>query len=69
MTTRHAGYVVTLRDDIREDDAEAILTALRMVSGVLSVKPIEADHSTVIATERVRAEARQRVADLLQEWR
>jgi hypothetical protein len=69
MTTRHAGYVVTLADDIREDDAEAILTALRMISGVLSVTPIEKDHTMAVATERARAEARGKVAKLLDEWR
>ena len=30
MTDRHAGYVVVLAEDIREDDAESTLTALRM---------------------------------------
>jgi len=30
VTDRHAGYVVVLAEDIREDDAESTLTALRM---------------------------------------
>ena len=32
MTDRHAGYVVTLNEDIREDDAEAIINAIRGVN-------------------------------------
>lgn len=33
MTDRHAGYIVTLAADIREDDAEHIINAIRMVKG------------------------------------
>lgn len=40
MTDRHSGYIVVLADDIREDDAEAVISALRMVKGVLSVEPV-----------------------------
>lgn len=42
MTDRHKGYVVTLADDIREDDAEAVVNALRMVRGVIGVEPVVA---------------------------
>ena len=69
MTERHAGYVVTLAEDIREDDAEHILTALRMISGVVSVKPVTSDLGMVVAREQVHAEVRERVARLLEELR
>ena len=39
MTDRFKGFLVTLDKEIREDDAEAILTALKMIKGVFSVKP------------------------------
>lgn len=52
MTDRHAGYLVTLDCDIREDDAEEILTALRMVRGVVSVKPVQGGYETQVAAER-----------------
>lgn len=67
MSERHAGYIVTLADDIRADDAEHILTALRMISGVVSVKPVAADFSQVVARERVHAEVREKVLALLKE--
>lgn len=67
MTDRHAGYIVTLAEDVREDDAEAILSALRMVKGVLSVEPIVADHGLHIATQRARQECRGKILDLLDE--
>lgn len=40
MTDRYCGFMVTLSNDTREDDAEAIQTALRMVQGVASVDPV-----------------------------
>lgn len=52
MTTRHSGYFVVLEEDIREDDAEALIIALRMIKGVVSVKPVESDFKTVIAAVR-----------------
>lgn len=69
MTARHAGYIVTLADDVREDDAEHILTALRMISGVVSVTPVTADIGQVVARERVQAEIREKVLRLLEELR
>lgn len=39
MTDRFKGFLVTLDKEIRDDDAEPILTALKMVKGVFSVKP------------------------------
>lgn len=69
MTDRHAGYIVVLADDIREDDAEAAVTALRMVKGVISVKPIVADRNTHIAIARVDQEWRERLLRLLRESR
>ena len=61
MTTRHAGYVVTLGENVREDDAQAIITALSMVSGVKSVKPVKGDINTHIAYERARVDIQQRL--------
>jgi len=65
VTDRHAGYVVTLAKDVREDDAEEILTALRMVKGVLSVEPIIADFKLHMAEERVRAEYRSKLIEFV----
>jgi hypothetical protein len=65
MTDRHAGYVVTLGTDIREDDAEAILTALRMVKGVITVEPVISSYEVHIAESRARAEFQRKVVDFL----
>lgn len=39
MTDRHSGYLVVLEADLREDDAQAVIDALRMVKGVADVIP------------------------------
>lgn len=64
MTDRHSGYLVVLDQDIREDDAEATLTALRMVRGVLSVEPVVSDIQQVIAERRLTG----RIASSLLQW-
>lgn len=56
MTDRHAGYLLTLEEDVRSDDAERILNALRMVKGVLHVEPIVSDTAVKMAENRVRSE-------------
>lgn len=63
MTTRHAGYLVVLDEDIREDDAQYVINALRMVKGVRAVTPVEASHDQVVA--RIRRDSQW--ADALRE--
>jgi hypothetical protein len=54
VTDRHAGYVVTLKEDIREDDAERLVSALRFFSCVANVTPVISDVELHIATEKAR---------------
>ena len=57
MTTRHSALLVTLDQDLREDDLGAVIAALRMNRHVLSVEPAPVDTLDVhIATARVRSE-------------
>ena len=68
MTDRHSGYVVVLQEDLREEDAEAVLNALRMTKGVLSVEPIVADFTAgTIAAMRVQSEIRAKLYALARE--
>jgi len=55
MTDRHSGYVITLDHDIREDDAERVITALRQIRGVVDVRPVVADGVAEYVT-RTRAQ-------------
>lgn len=52
MTDSHAGYLVVLEEDVREDDAEWILNAIRMIKRVKSVQPLPSSYDQVIARDR-----------------
>lgn len=69
MTTRHAGYLVTLEKDMREDDAEGVITALRMVKGVVSVEPVIGDPSLALAEERARFRLQKALWDVVNKSR
>ncbi len=69
MTDRHAAYVVTLSGDVREDDASAIIQAIEMIRGVLSVRPVVADIALHIAEERANEAWRERLLDVVRESR
>ena len=56
MTDRYNALTVVLEKDIRSDDAEAILNAIRQLRGVLSVNGNVADMNSHIAEERARRE-------------
>lgn len=65
MTDRHTGYLVILDKDVRDDDAEWIINAMRMIKGVRKVEPIIGNPDIQIAESRARLEIRQRVFDAL----
>lgn len=65
MTDRLKGVYVVFDQDIREDDAEAILNAIRMVRHVQSVEPIVANIEDHFARDRVRRELGQKILDIL----
>jgi len=67
MTDRLKGFIVALEQDIREDDAVDIITAIGMIRGVLSCKPLVRDHGDLMAQERVRRELGQKLLDVLRE--
>lgn len=66
MTDRHSAYLVILDHDIREDDAQATVTALSQIKGVLSVGPYVAENLAIdIAESRVRSELSQKLFEVL----
>ena len=64
MTDRYHSVAVVLKKDVREDDAEFILNAIRMIKGVLSVKPYIADHVAHMAEERAKKELEDRILEV-----
>lgn len=67
MTDRHAAYIVVLGHDQREDDAEHIANAIRMIKGVVSVEPVIGGADVHIAEARANQQWRDRILSLLRE--
>ena len=61
MTDRYKGFLVTLEKDIRDDDSEQIIMALKMVKGVYSVKPYIANAEDSMASMRTKSEMGQKL--------
>lgn len=67
MTDRYSGFIVTLRNDLRSDDVEATLNALRMVKGVIDVSPIVSDCEVSVAAIRAKNEMREKLFNFIRE--
>lgn len=61
MTDRHTAYVVILEDDIREDDAQWTINALKMVRGVATVQPIVKTVDHILAIEHAKYDLGRRI--------
>lgn len=67
MTTRLKGFIVALELDIRDDDAESIMEAIRHLRYVLDVQPVTANSEDWINRTRVRRELQAKILDALEE--
>ena len=65
MTDHYYSIGVVLEKDIRDDDAECILNAIRMVKGVLSVEPNIADLQSAMAESRARKDIADKIWEIL----
>lgn len=65
MTDRFNGCTVVFGRDIRGDDVEAVLTALRMVKGVLEVIPNVSECNDDIVMTRTKRLLVDRMYDLI----
>lgn len=63
MTERHAGYIVVLDEDVREDDGLHIINAIEMIKGVASVEAIDSSPQLRIAESRVNDRWRKGLYD------
>jgi hypothetical protein len=64
MTDRHAAYIVVLDDDIREDDAEGTLNAIRHIRFVAGVTPVIDTYEFHVARVRRDCEWRDALGKL-----
>lgn len=65
MTDRIRGFYVALEKDIRDDDVEPIIEAVKCLRFVLKVEPIVSDANDWIAEERVRRELGEKLWEIL----
>lgn len=61
MTNRINALSVALEEDIREDDAQATIEAIKQIKGVLHVTPNVADIGSWTAEMRVKSELFQAI--------
>ena len=65
MTNRLKGVWVAFERDIREDDAEPIINAIRQVRGVQAVEPSIATPEDWMARKRAQEHYREQLMDVL----
>ncbi len=63
MTERVHSFVVVLDHDMRTDDVEATLGALRQIKNVISVKPNVSTSESLMAEDRARFDLGKKVID------
>ncbi len=63
MTDRLKGLVVTFDKDIREDDAQEIFNAIKMIRGVLDVSSSVATYDDHMNRTRIDREYKQKIWD------
>jgi len=65
MTDRIKGFTVVLSKDIRDDDFEAISSAVGMIKGVIKVEPSISNGQDWMNRERVKMELTDKLWDVL----
>lgn len=67
MSDRIKGLTVTLRPNMREDDAQCVINAIKMLNGVIDVKAHVAnlDHNFAVTT--AKRDLQQKLRDILWE--
>ena len=65
MTDRLKGVVVTFDHDIRDDDAEGILQAIKCLRGVIDVTPSVRTTDDHMNRERIRRELGEKLLAVL----
>ena len=65
MTDRLNGVTITFEKDIRDDDAEAIINAMKMIKGVIHVEPHIVTTDDHMATTRANIEFRGKLIDFI----
>jgi hypothetical protein len=67
MSDRYNYLTVVLEKDLKDEDAEPLIEAIKQFRGVLSVKPNVSDSEAWWATERIRKELTEKLWKVLKE--
>lgn len=67
MTDRVKGFVVTLEKDIRIDDVESLMQAIRHMRGIANVEPSISNPDDSINQSRIKSELRGKMYDFIKE--
>lgn len=67
MTDKFNALTVVLEKDIREDDADVLMSAIRQLRGVLSVSGEPAGAGEYVAYERARRDIASRLLESLKD--
>lgn len=67
MTDRIKGFTVTLAEDVRIDDIEATMDAIRMIKGVVDVQPCVTDSNDHINRMQILSRVRTKFIKFLNE--
>ena len=65
MADRFNVLTVVLEKDTREDDAQCLIDAIKMLRGVLSVKGNVSKHTDYMAEERVRRKLGEKLWEVI----
>jgi hypothetical protein len=65
MSDRIKGLLVHLDGDYKDTSADNIITAIRMVKGVVKVEPVLANFEDILNRSRTKLELREKLMDIL----
>ncbi len=67
MTDRYNAFIVILERDLRDDDAQDTINAIKQIKGVLDVQPQVSNGSDIVTKMRLRTEIEQKLFSVLRD--
>lgn len=67
MTDRYNALIVALDKDIRDDDCETIINAIKMIKGVKDVQGNTVDADSFVAESRARQNVTEKLFKVIEE--
>ena len=61
MADRVKGFIVTLENDMNDEDAELVRSAIQLLAPVVSVEPVGVENSDAINRHRIKRELADKI--------